>query len=286
MWQPLWKPALALLVALGLFLLWWFSQRPSNNREWQSMTAMLPHVMFDGDIVRIENVRNAQYRTCTECTVYYETRTYRLSDLQGVDALICFWGSQWMCHPMLVFDFGRDGRVCISVEVRYRVGQGYSFLRSLYRQQELIYLVCDERDAILRRTKYATGQDVYLYRLLFPVEELPEFFFEYAESINGLRETPRWYHGLTSNCTISVYTQRKNRAAWDWRLLVNGSLDRLFYERGRLDQSLPFETLKRQSWLNDIANKAPADRFGDSIRDDLSGYRYDAAYQPTNPKVG
>jgi hypothetical protein len=46
-----------------------------------------------------------------------------------------------MSHPVLVFDFGADGRVCVSIDVRYRKGQTYSILRSFYRQQELIVLV-------------------------------------------------------------------------------------------------------------------------------------------------
>ena len=36
-----------------------------------------------------------------------------------------------MSHPALVFDFGPDGRVCMSIEVRFRKGQGFSVLRSL-----------------------------------------------------------------------------------------------------------------------------------------------------------
>ncbi len=52
-----------------------------------------------------------------------------------------------------------------------------------------------------------------------------------------------------------------------------GALDRLLYERKLLDQDLPFESLKQQSWVNDIANRAPADRFGDYIRRELPGYR-------------
>ncbi len=274
-WQPTWKPALALLSLFGAFLCWWFSQRPSNDREWHPLTARLPYILFDGDIATIENVRNAQYRIGSDCSVHYETRTYHIPGLQGVDALICFWGSRWMCHPMFVFDFGRDGRICFSVEVRYRTGQKYSFLRSLYRQQELIYLACDERDAILHRTMDSSSQDVYLYRMQISTDKLYEIFYEYAESINGLKKSPRWYHGLTSNCTISLYHQRKSPVVWDWRLLVNGSLEHLFYEREMLDQSLPFETLKRQSWLNDVANEAPSDRFGDTIRDRLPAYRRD-----------
>ena len=54
--------------------------------------------------------------------------------------------------------------------------------------------------------------------------------------------------------------------------LFNGSLDRLMHERGLLGRSLPFELLKQQSHVNEIANSAPADGFGDHVRRELSTY--------------
>jgi hypothetical protein len=61
--------------------------------------------------------------------------------------------------------------------------------------------------------------------------------------------------------------------AWDWRLLCNGNLDRMLYDRKRLEQSQPLETLKEDSWVNEIANRAPRESFGDYIRSQLTGYK-------------
>ena len=280
MWQPPWQAFLLILAIFSLFLVWWFSQKPSNQRNWEPNVAVLARVTIHGDTVTIDNVRNTEYRTLQDYTLKHETRTYRLSRLRGVDALICCWDSPWMSHPMFVFDFGPDGRVCISIEVRYRIGQDYNLMRSLYRQQELVYNVCDERDAILRRTKYSSGHDVYLYRMVADEDEIRQFFTEYSERINTLIDSPRWYHGLTANCTTSVYMQRKRRMEWDWRLLCNGSLDRMLYDRKRLDQSQPLEILKQQSWVNEIANRAAPDSFGDYIRFQLAGYNEGAADEP------
>lgn len=272
LWQPPWKPFLLVLLVFGLLLTWWFSQKPSNQRNWEPNAAVLARVAIHGDIVTIENVRNTEYRTLQDYTPKHETRTYHWSRLRGVDVLICSWGSPWMSHPIFVFDFGLDGRVCISIEVRYRIGQGYNLLRSLYRQQEIIYIVCDERDAILRRTKHSAGHDVYLYRMVAHQDEIRQFFTEYLERIDDLIDSPRWYHGLTANCTTSVYLQRKSNMVWDWRLLFNGHLDRMLYDRNRLDQNQPFETLKQQSRINELASHAPRANFGDYIRSQLSWY--------------
>lgn len=272
LWVPLWKPFLSLLAIFSLFLYWWFSQEPSNDREWEPTTAVLSKIDIRDDKITIENVRNAEYLSSGEIVPRYDTRKYHMSKLCGLDSLVCFWGSAWMSHPIFIFDFGTDGRVCFSIEVRYRLGQKYSLLASLYRQQELIYHVCDERDVLLRRTKHFHNHDVYLYRIKATQQEVRRFFLDYADQVNDLIEHPRWYHGLTTNCTTSIYAQREGEMVWDWRLLFNGKLDQMMYDRKRLDRSMPFETLKQESWVNEIANRAPQDSFGNFIRSELSAY--------------
>ena len=165
-----------------------------------------------------------------------------------------------MGHPVLVFDFGPDGRICMSIEARITKGQKYSVFRSLYRQQELIFVAADERDVILRRTKYSQGQWAYLYRLNSSVEELTRRvprLREYDQSI------VRDVRAGTTSC--SRIAQRPStsfparQVRWDWRVIANARLDRALYEDGRLDRTLPFKELRRLAYLNDIANTAPAD---------------------------
>jgi hypothetical protein len=58
--------------------------------------------------------------------------------------------------------------------------------------------------------------------------------------------------------------------AWDWRILANGYLDRLAYERGTIDTSLPFEELRRKSDVTDEARAAAGDPvFSRLIREGL-----------------
>jgi hypothetical protein len=274
-WQPLWQPFVALLAAESLFLAWWFRQKPSHERDWDPSVAVLPRAVCAGDAITIESVRNFDYRSLDDFTPRHETRTVHLANLKAADIIFFNWGSAWMSHPVLVFDFGVDGRLCISIEVRYRKGQDYSFLRSLYRQQELLFLVTDERDAILRRTKYGRGQEAYLYGFNAGPEELRAVFLDYVSTINSLYEAPRWYHGLCANCTTSFYRLPGRRVRWDWRVLANGRLDQALYEDGRLDRTLPFPELRQRVYLNEIANNAPEDGFGDYIRCQLERRRHE-----------
>ena len=189
-WQPLWQPFSVLLGVTAHFLLWGLRLKPSQNRDWDPCVAVLARAIRDGDTITIENVRNFEYRSLQDYTIRYENRTYRLSNLLGVDIIFFNWGVALMSHPVLVFDFGLDGRVCMSIEVRFRRGQRFSITRSLYRQQELIFLAADERDAILRRTKHGRPQQAHLYRFNASPDELRTAFLDYIGAINGLYAPP------------------------------------------------------------------------------------------------
>ena len=57
---------------------------------------------------------------------------------------------------------------------------------------------------------------------------------------------------------------------WDWRILANGRLDELGYERGQIATSLPFPELKARSDITGKAKAAALD-FSSRIRKGLPG---------------
>jgi hypothetical protein len=74
-----------------------------------------------------------------------------------------------------------------------------------------------------------------------------------------MREKPRWYNAITTNCTTSIRTQHPpgERIPWDWRILVNGKGDELMYERHLIvTGGLPFAELKARSLINAHAKAA------------------------------
>ena len=270
--KPFWLAVVIVSANVAFLGIWSALLKPSHDREWDPNFAKLPEFIVDGDRLTVKNIRNTSYRTLKDYDVRYETREYRLSDLKAVDALMLFWGSDSVSHPMVIFDFGNDQHLCISIEVRYRINEPYEMLRSLYRQNELLYLVTDERDAILRRTKYSENHDCYLYRLQNSAEENHEFLMEYIRETNSILEKPRWYNVITANCTTTIYRQRGGKAKWDSRILFNGKFDEMLYERGRLYQGLSFDELKAESWINDRANNADPETFSKEIRNGLPGF--------------
>lgn len=272
LWQPVWQAVLVLLVVFAGFFSWWLTLAPSQDRDWDDTVKVLPRADVTGDTVRIHNVWNHDYRTFADFTPHHVTRTVHLSHLIATDILFFYWGSSLMSHPVLCFDFGPDGRVCVSIEVRFRQGQKYALLPSLYRQQEITVIVTDEYDAIARRTKYGTDTG-YLYRLTVTPEQSRTMFLDYLAAVNHLHTTPEWYHGLCANCTTTFYRLPNSRPHWDWRVLLNGRFDKALYDRGRLDRSVPFEVLKKSAFLNDLVKTAPRDGFGDHLRAEIAKRR-------------
>ena len=61
---------------------------------------------------------------------------------------------------------------------------------------------------------------------------------------------------------------------FDWRILANGRLDELGYERGNIDTTLPFDELRRRSEIVQTAQAADADPdFSTRIREGVPGGR-------------
>jgi hypothetical protein len=258
--------------AFAVVVSWWFTLKPSNNRAWQPDVEQTASAEINRDEITIHNVRNCDYRTATDFTPHWETRTVRLSEITGMDLAINYWGSPWIAHPIVSFQFSDGPPLCFSIETRKTIGQQYSTLEGFYRQYALIYVVGDERDCVRLRTNYRR-EDVYLYHTLASPAQAQERFREYINTVNALHETPRWYNAVTSNCTTSIRTQRAAnlRKSWDWRILFNGKMDEMLYQDHAIaTEGLPFTELKRRSLINERALSADQNRdFSSIIREGL-----------------
>ena len=265
-----WRASGVVAAGFVAVLTWWLTIKPSNERNWQPDVAQLAWAEINGDEVILHNVRNCDYRTETDYTARWETRAVRVSQITGVDLAINYWGSPWMAHPIASFQFADALPICFSIETRKQVGQSYSAVGGFYRQFELIYVVADERDVIRLRTNYRQGEDVYLFRTTMSPDQAQARFKEYVGSLNDIRDHPRWYNAITTNCTTSIRDQHPvaDRIPWDWRLLLNGKGDELMFERGTIvTAGLPFPELKARSLINARAKAADGmPNFSDLIR--------------------
>ena len=270
------KPRMRVAFA-GLFLivlLWFISIRPSFDRPWRPEVAVMPRAIINGDRVRLTGFRNFDYRSTDDFTVRWEEREVSLAHLTSLDFFISYWSVGPVGHTFVSFGFDNAPPICISIETKPEVGEGFAPIASLFKQFELIYVVGDERDLVRVRTNYR-NEEVYLYRIQTPPEGARRLFLVYLERINELAERPEFYHLLKNSCTINIvrYANAAGRTGrFELRHLLNGWVDRYLYAAGWLDTSLPFAELRQRSRINDAARAADnAPDFSWRIREALPG---------------
>ena len=262
----------------AIVVLWWFSLKPSNNRPWRPDNAKTAYADISGDQVTIHDLRYCKYRSENDYTCDWETRSYNLAALSGVDVFITWWGSPWIAHPIVSFDFADQGHLAMSIETRNAVGQGYSAIRGFFRQYTLTYLASDERDVVRLRTNYRKGEEVYLFRTTVGPALARKIFLQYVQRANNLHARPEWYNALTNNCTTNIAVSAAQvhgvRTRLDWRILLNGKMDEMMYERGTLiTGGLPLFALKEQAHINAAARNADdSPDFSKLIREGRVGF--------------
>ncbi len=270
-WNLKTRLKMILLAVAVTFAGWWLIQRPSNEREWEPDLATLPLCKFDGNTVSIQNVRNTEYRSAEDYTTAYDDRTFDLRRIQSADFIVVpFQSVNAAAHTFVIFGFEDGGRVAISVEVRRERGESYSPFRGLLRQCELMYVVADERDVILLRTKYRNDR-VYLYPIRASREKIRDMFVSMLRRANQLRDQPEFYNSLTNNCSSNILKHfnhvNERKLPANLKVLFPGYSDRLIYDLGLIDSQLPFDKLKHQSEITEKANRFANDvEFSQLIR--------------------
>lgn len=261
--MPRWRKRAA-VVFLALFsgvLIWWLNLSPSNQRPWQTDVSRLPYAEFHDHLVTIHDIRNFSYRSETDYTPAWYTKTFDLDRLDSVDIFAVYWMGPAIAHMIVSFGFGGQDYVAVSIEARKERGEGYSAIRGFFRQYELIYVVADERDVIRLRTDFRKDppEDVHLLPIKASREVFRNFFVEYFKTINALRDEPRFYNTLTTNCTNLIWMHARSNpqhVPFSWKVLLSGYAPEYLYSQDRIATTLPFDIMMQRSRINEIAQAA------------------------------
>jgi hypothetical protein len=262
------------LGVFALLVVLFFQIPASNDRDWQPEVAVTPWAEVKGDLVTIHGVRNFDYRTETDFNARWEDRTYDLSKLDSADVIAVYWAGKPIAHVMVSFGFQDKDHLAVSIETRKTKGEDYSTLAGFFRNYELIYIPADERDVIRVRSNYREPQEqVHIYRTRGPLKNIRRVFLDYIKTMNDMRERPRFYNTLTTNCTTSILTHTKmnpESPPLSWKILLSGYVPDYLYDLGRIDTSMPFAELEKISLINNRAHAADKDpNFSERIREGL-----------------
>lgn len=276
---------LVCVTCFALVLLWWLHLKPSNERPWEPDLAQTPWAEVENNSVTLHNFRSCDYRAEFDYTCRWLTKSLDLSQLRGVDLAITYWGSPYIAHPILSFQFGDDTYVAASIETRKEIGEAYSAILGFFRQYELVYVFSDERDLIRLRTNFRKGEEVYLFHTAASPEWARTLFLEYLTRANQLHVHPEWYNALTRNCTTVIFRSMADMgrlppgtSLHNWQIILNGRSDEMLYKGGNFAGGLPFPELKESAHINDAAGDAPD--FSRRIRMNRPGFESLTAGQP------
>ena len=246
------------LVLHAALLLWWNSLAPTNQQQWQDDVAQMTSGHVEGDQVTLFNVRNFDWRSETQYTPRWETRTYDLSKLRSVDMLTSHWGMDAIAHVLVSFGFDGDQFVTFSVEIRKKKGQEFSEIAGFFKQYELSILATDERDAIAVRPN-VRGEDTFLYRIDMPEAIRRQLFLSYIEQANQLIKQPRFYNTVTANCTTLVFGMMQHISGGlplDSRLLLTGYLPSYIEELDGLTSGFNLSQLRTAGRITERSKSA------------------------------
>lgn len=205
----------------------------------------------DSDTVHIHHVRNFRYQDESHPVPEWYECQIKLSDVIATDLVLSYWAGNAIAHVFLSFGFKNGQWLAISIETRRRQNQPWSAWGGFLKNYPLVYVVADERDLIGVRAN-VRKERVYLYPLNITRQQSQELFRSYLLRVEKVNQHPEWYNTLLNNCTSNIFHHGKSVSSavkYDWRIMLSGYADRYCYKNNLLENSLPFEELKKRSRL-------------------------------------
>lgn len=267
---------IGLLVAVGMLLAaFFFLRKPSLSREWSPDQEVLQTISCYGEYITVHQLRQARYRSVNDYDISHAEHTFKKSDLVRTWLLIEPFGN-WLpfglhaAHVLLSFELSNGTYICVSPEIRKKVGKKFNALKAFLRGYEIMYVLGDERDLIELRTNHRKD-DVFLYPLTLDTTQTQELFLNISSSVNSLGQTPQFFNTLTNSCTTNIAHHLRSLGIalpwWHYLYVFPGTLDKLYISRGLIKTSTSYSDTRKKHYITKRAQENLSEEaFSQSIR--------------------
>ena len=242
------------------------AKRPSADRNWPaSLSRLAAFKEVAPNEFQLSNMRAFEYTLDGQNRRDWIETRLDLGQLREVWFFVePFPDAPIFAHSFLSFVFedesgGREA-VSVSVEARKESGEEYSPLRGIFREYELAYVWSTEKDVTTRIT-IGLDHDLYAYKLNIGEAEAKQVFRHFAARTNGLRDRPRFYNTLFSNCTNEL-AKAVNEAypgaiAWHRSWVATGRSAQFLHRLGFVgDKATPFRDINATAEMSALIRDA------------------------------
>lgn len=116
----------AFAVASVLVIAWWTTITPPSTVDWAPDVARQVTGRIEGNQLTLSDVRAFDWRSDTDFTPHWESRSYDLGTVRTVDLFMSYWSGPVMAHMIVSFGFADGRQLAWSIEVRRRKGGAFS----------------------------------------------------------------------------------------------------------------------------------------------------------------
>jgi len=250
-----------LVAAVALLALAVALKSPRHDRDWVDHLVATPEVDWsaDGRTVRIGPVRDWQYLAIEDGMAILEV--YRQDTRWRPETLSQVWfivephpGHAKMAHTFVVFDFGADGMIGLTIEARRTEEETYNPVSGALNAYELLYVWATPRDLLTRRARLL-GRDLHAYRLELTPAQRVAYFRSLVARTAAIAERPRFYNTLRSNCTNEL--AKAAGLDWDPAFILTGGAAEALFERGLIAGD-DFAAVKARAEIADAIRARPS----------------------------
>ena len=242
---------------------------PRLDRKWVDNLVHMPNVQLSTGAFALDHVADWSYTSAGPDKWDVTTFANTFDNLRDVWFVVEPQpGGEYAAHTLILFEFGGDRIVGLTVEARLEQGETYDAVAGAFNRYELSYIWATARELLSRRVTFL-DKDVYVYPLQLDENQKRNFLRLLLEGTRDVATQARFYNTITSNCTNEL--AKVAGLGWHYSWVLTGYSPQRLYELNLIPGET-FESTKQSALLKaEIAswNDLPSRDFDQALLAEL-----------------